>query len=93
MTIFILLIPSLKHPIDLNQRFRSYNLPLESASADVLRWMAKVWNDPVFKGLAQRYHEQAKDPETRIEHYDDIFRGQDDVQYSLFPENWKFPYA
>ncbi|PCH06026.1 Hypothetical protein PENO1_019640 [Penicillium occitanis (nom. inval.)] len=73
-------------------RFRTYNLPLDGASADVLHWMAKIWNDPVFKGLAHRYHEQAKDPETRIEHYDDIFRGQDDIQYSQFPEDWKFPY-
>jgi hypothetical protein len=76
----------------LNQRFRTYNLPLEGASADVLHWMAKIWNDPVFKGLAHRYHEQAKDPETRIEHYDDVFRGQDDIQYGQFPEDWKFSY-
>lgn len=93
-TIFFsgLSILSFKPIIDLNQRFRTYNLPLEGASAEVLQWMAKIWNDPVFKGLAHRYHEQAKDPETRIEHYDDIFRGHDDIQYSQFPEDWKFSY-
>lgn len=49
-----------------------------------------MWNDPVFTGLARRYYEQAKDPETRIEHYDDIYRDRDDVHYGLFPEDWKF---
>jgi hypothetical protein len=52
--------------------------------------MAKMWNDPVFKGLTHRYYEQAKDPETRIEHYDDIFRGRDDIHYDQFPEDWTF---
>jgi hypothetical protein len=52
--------------------------------------MAKMWNDPVFQALSERYYQQAKDPETRIEHYDDIFRDRDDVQYGQFPEDWKF---
>lgn len=55
-----------------------------------MAWMAKMWNDPVFKRLTHRYYEQAKDPETRIEHYDDIFRGRDDIQYGQFPEDWTF---
>ncbi|KAH8704152.1 putative glutathione S transferase [Talaromyces proteolyticus] len=71
-------------------RFRTYNLPLETASDDALAWMGTMWNDPVFRGLGQRYFQQAQDPETRIEHYDDIFRGRDDVQYGHFPEDWKF---
>lgn len=69
-------------------RFRSYSLPLNTASTDALAWMSTMWNDPVFKGLARRYFEQAKDPETRIAHYDDIFHGQEDIQYSQFPEEW-----
>jgi len=72
------------------QRFRTYNLPLDTASQDALAWMAKMWNDPVFLALSERYYQQAKDPETRIEHYDDIFRDRDDVQYGQFPEDWKF---
>ncbi|KAJ5152218.1 glutathione S transferase [Penicillium capsulatum] len=71
-------------------RFRSYNLPLGTASPDALAWMAQMWNDPVFQTLARRYYAQAQDPETRIEHYDDIFRERDDVQYGVFPEDWRF---
>ncbi|KAF7715163.1 GST N-terminal domain-containing protein [Penicillium ucsense] len=71
-------------------RFRSYELPLDSASEEALKWMAKMWNDPVFKGLAHRYHGQATDPESRIPHYDDIFRERDDIKYRVFPEDWTF---
>lgn len=63
---------------------------MESASSDALEWMARMWNDPVFKQLSRRYHEQARDPETCIPHYDDIFRGRDDIQYSTFAEDWTF---
>lgn len=72
------------------QRFRTYNLPLDTATQATLEWMATMWNDPVFQMLTQRYYQQLKDPETRIEHYDDIFRDNGDVQYSQFPEDWKF---
>ncbi|KAJ5833838.1 glutathione S transferase [Penicillium riverlandense] len=71
-------------------RFRTYNIPLETASQDALAWMAKMWNDPVFQALGERYYQQAKDPETRVAHYDDIFRNRSDVQYSQFPEDWRF---
>jgi hypothetical protein len=52
--------------------------------------MAKMWNDPVFKTLSDKYFRQAEDPETCIEHYDDIFRDKSDVQYSLFSKDWVF---
>ncbi|KXG50836.1 uncharacterized protein PGRI_064080 [Penicillium griseofulvum] len=71
-------------------RFRSYGLSLDGASPDVLAWMAKMWNDPVFKALGDSYYVQAEDPKTCIAHYDDIFRDRDDVQYSLFPRDWTF---
>ncbi|KGO78505.1 Glutathione S-transferase/chloride channel, C-terminal [Penicillium italicum] len=71
-------------------RFRSYGLSLEGAGPDALAWMAKMWSDPVFKALGDRYYEQAEDPQTCIAHYDDIFRGRDDVQYGLFPRDWTF---
>jgi hypothetical protein len=78
-------------PADLRiQRFRSYGLSLDGAGPDVLAWMAKVWNDPVFKALGDRYYAQAEDPQTCIPHYDDIFRDRDDVQYGLFPRDWTF---
>jgi hypothetical protein len=72
------------------QRFRSYGLSLDGAGPDVLAWMAKMWNDPVFKALGDRYYVQAEDPQTCIPHYDDIFRDRDDVQYGLFPRDWTF---
>ncbi|OJJ45191.1 hypothetical protein ASPZODRAFT_99037 [Penicilliopsis zonata CBS 506.65] len=71
-------------------RFRSYGFPMETASADVLAWMAKMWSDSAFQRLAQGYYEQAKDPESRIAHYDDIFQGRGDIQYGQFPEDWTF---
>lgn len=52
--------------------------------------MATMWNDPVFRGLGKKYHQQAQDPETRTEKYDNIFRDRDDVQYDQFSEDWEF---
>lgn len=49
-----------------------------------------MWNDPVFRGLGERYHKQAQDPETRIEKYDDIFHDRNDIQYGQFPVDWEF---
>jgi hypothetical protein len=49
-----------------------------------------MWNDPVFRSLGEKYYRQAKDPESRIEHYDDIYRGKGDIDYDQFPENWSF---
>lgn len=72
------------------QRFRSYNLPLDSASDDALRWMSKMWNDPTFQKLGRDYYRQAANPETVVDKYEDIFRGHQDVQYSRFPEDWTF---
>ncbi|KAJ6089784.1 hypothetical protein N7467_005000 [Penicillium canescens] len=71
-------------------RFRSYGVPLDAAGPDALAWMEKMWSDPVFRALGDRYYGQAKDPESQIAHYDDIFRGSEDIQYSLFPQDWTF---
>ncbi|KAJ5823256.1 hypothetical protein N7447_005596 [Penicillium robsamsonii] len=71
-------------------RFRSYGVPLDGAGPDVLAWIAKMWSDPVFKALADGYYAQAEDPQSRVAHYDDIFRDRDDVQYGLFPKDWTF---
>lgn len=49
-----------------------------------------MWKDPAFQTLARRYYQQAQDPETRIEHFDDVFRERDDVEYGVFPEDWCF---
>jgi hypothetical protein len=75
---------------NLKQRFRSYNLPLATASPEVLAWMKKMWSDPTLRALGKDYFEQAKNPETLLEKYNDIFKGNPDVEYGLFEEDWEF---
>ncbi|KAI1387799.1 putative glutathione S transferase [Hypoxylon trugodes] len=71
-------------------RFRSYQLPLTGISEDGLKWMAKMWSDPVVKKQIQEYSKQAQNPLTRIEKYEDIFKGNPNVKYSQFTEDWSF---
>ncbi|KAF7590970.1 hypothetical protein BBP40_002164 [Aspergillus hancockii] len=71
-------------------RFRSYNLPLDTASPEALAWMETMWNDPAIVRLGHNYYRQAELPQSRIEHYENIFRDRDDIQYGRFPEDWKF---
>ncbi|EAW11533.1 glutathione S-transferase [Aspergillus clavatus NRRL 1] len=71
-------------------RFRSYDLPLDGASADVLKWMQTMWSDPALQKLVHSYYRQAELPESHIEHYENIFRDRDDIQYGRFPEDWTF---
>lgn len=52
--------------------------------------MATMWNDPVFRALGEKYYQQAQDPETLTEKYEDIFRNRDDVQYGQIPRDWEF---
>jgi hypothetical protein len=74
----------------LEQRFRTYNLPLEGASADVLKWMETMWNDPAMQRLAHKYYRQAELPESRMERYENIYREHEDIECGRFPEDWKF---
>ncbi|KAI1406777.1 hypothetical protein F5Y13DRAFT_176394 [Hypoxylon sp. FL1857] len=71
-------------------RFRSYELPLTGISEDGLKWMARMWNDPVMKNQAQEYFRQAQNPLTIVEKYENIFKDNPDVQYSQFTEDWTF---
>lgn len=52
--------------------------------------MAQMWNDPIFRGLADKYYDQAEDPDSVIAHYDDIYKGQEDIHYGQFPREWTF---
>lgn len=52
--------------------------------------MEKVWSDPKLKAIAKDYFAQADDPATTVDHYDDIFRGNPDVKYGYFTEDWEF---
>ncbi|KAI1077109.1 hypothetical protein F5B20DRAFT_593141 [Whalleya microplaca] len=71
-------------------RFRSYGLPMTGISEDGLRWVAKMWEHPVMKAQGREYFRQAREPWTRAEKYEDIFRGNPDVEYSQFTEDWTF---
>ncbi|KKY27704.1 putative glutamine amidotransferase subunit pdxt [Phaeomoniella chlamydospora] len=55
-------------------RFRTYNLPLDSASPEALAWIDKMWNEPVMKRQVQYYFRQAEDPETGVDMYEDVFK-------------------
>ncbi|KAE8312472.1 hypothetical protein BDV41DRAFT_588955 [Aspergillus transmontanensis] len=74
-------------------RFRTYNLPLDTASPEALAWMETMWNNPTMQRLAHHYYRQAERPETRIAHYDDIFHDREDIQYGTFSEDWTFSVA
>ncbi|KAN0080774.1 hypothetical protein V8E54_003978 [Elaphomyces granulatus] len=72
-------------------RFRTYDLPLSTATREALTWMKTMWDDPILRAVAHSYHKQAERPETSIEKYDDIFRDSDpDIEYGKFEEVWKF---
>jgi glutathione S-transferase len=79
-----------KRITDDRQRFRTYNLALDSATPDALKWMATMWNDPSIKKIVGNYYRQAERPETRIERYENIFADREDIHSSIFPEDWKF---
>ena len=49
-----------------------------------------MWNEPVLKGLGRDYYRQAERLETLIEKYDDVFKGNEDVEYGKFEEDWEF---
>ncbi|KKK17249.1 putative glutathione S transferase [Aspergillus rambellii] len=71
-------------------RFRTYNLPLDTATPEALKWMETMWNNPSMRKIIHRYYQQVERPETRIEKYEDMFRGQDDISYTTIPEDWTF---
>ncbi|KAI0529821.1 putative glutathione S transferase [Xylaria digitata] len=71
-------------------RLRTYNVPLTGITEDGLKWMNTMWNDPVMKEQAGEYFRQARDPQTRMALYDDVFKDSADVTSSTFAEDWVF---
>ncbi|KAH7384728.1 glutamine amidotransferase subunit pdxT [Cadophora sp. MPI-SDFR-AT-0126] len=71
-------------------RFRTYSLPLLTASPETLSWMKTMWSDPTLRSLGKDYFKQAENPETAIGKYDDIFKGNSDIKYGRFEEDWGF---
>lgn len=52
--------------------------------------METMWKNPKLKAMGKDYFAQAQDPATNVDHYDDIFHGNPDVQYGFFSEAWEF---
>ncbi|KFY47725.1 hypothetical protein V496_10480 [Pseudogymnoascus sp. VKM F-4515 (FW-2607)] len=71
-------------------RFRTYSLPLTTASPEALLWAKKMWSDPTLKLLGKDYFKQAEDPETAIIRYDDVFKGNPEILFGRFEEDWEF---
>ena len=44
------------------------------------------------RAQAEEYFLQAEDPETVIEHYEDVFAGNSNIQYDKFEKGWAFQY-
>lgn len=49
-----------------------------------------MWSDPKVKETIHDYFLQSERPETTVAKYEDIFKGNPEVQYSYFPEDWEF---
>ncbi|KAM0806541.1 hypothetical protein AB5N19_06877 [Seiridium cardinale] len=71
-------------------RFRSYQLPLHNISVIQTQWMSKMWNHPVMQARAADYFKQAMDPKTQVDKYEDVFKGNPDVKFGSFEEDWNF---
>ncbi|KAI3336253.1 putative glutathione S transferase [Ustulina deusta] len=71
-------------------RLRTYNVPLTGITDEGLGWMETMWNDPVMKAQAREYFRQARDPQTRMALYDDVFKAIPDVTCGTFTEDWIF---
>ncbi|TGJ76151.1 hypothetical protein E0Z10_g10916 [Xylaria hypoxylon] len=71
-------------------RLRTYNVPLTGITEEGLKWMDTMWNDPVMKAQAREYFQQARDPQSRIAHYDDVFKDSPGVTFGTFAEDWVF---
>lgn len=49
-----------------------------------------MWSDPKLQEVGRGYFEQVKDPETRMEQYDDVFKGTPGITYGDFEPSWAF---
>lgn len=72
-------------------RFRTYDLPLDAATPEAVAWIRKMWSDPNLKELSRDYFRQAEMPETRIEKYDNKYKGNPDIVFGTFDKDWEFP--
>ena len=52
--------------------------------------MKKMWSDDVLKTMGRDYFRQAEDAQTAVTKYDDKFKGNPEIQYGRFEEDWEF---
>ncbi|KAF2494085.1 putative glutathione S transferase [Lophium mytilinum] len=71
-------------------RFRSFNLPLTTATPEAIEWTRKMWSDPQLKKVGKDYFQQAENPRSKIDRYDDLFKGVEGITYGKFDEEWTF---
>ncbi|KAI1436270.1 putative glutathione S transferase [Xylaria sp. CBS 124048] len=69
---------------------RTYNIPLTGISPDGLEWLRTMWSHPTIKAQAKEYFRQARDPQTLMAAYDDVYKGHANVTYDNSPEGWVF---
>ena len=74
------------------KRFRTYNLPLETATPEALGWMKKMWEDPCLKRLGESYWKQAEDPASLVPAYEDIFKEVPGITYRRVAKDWRFEF-
>jgi len=63
---------------------------LTSASPEVIAWIKKMWSDPTIKAIGKDIFRQAKNPDTLVPHYEDLYKGNDDIKFGQFEEDWEF---
>ncbi|KAH8746036.1 glutamine amidotransferase subunit pdxT [Hyaloscypha finlandica] len=71
-------------------RFRTYNLPLGTATPEALAWMKTMWEDPRLKKLGESYWKQAEDPQSLVPVYENVFKDVPGVTYARVAKDWKF---
>jgi len=49
-----------------------------------------MWSDPKIKEVCRDYFRQAEREETRVERYEDIFKGIPGIEVGVFGEDWEF---
>lgn len=49
-----------------------------------------MWGDKKLQEVGRGYYEQLKSPETRMEQYDDVFKGIQGITYGNFDASWSF---
>lgn len=64
---------------------------MDTATPEAMAWIRKMWSDPILKEVCRDYFRQAERPETRIEKYDNTFKGNPEVVAGKFEQDWEFP--